>query len=222
MKSYIYIIREGSKKKKNYFKIGSSKDVVHPHKQRIRAIQIGNPRKLFLLKKIYNENHFKLEHFLHQCIIEFHHRGEWFYLNQELLLNKLEENIDAFTNLNSTEINKIKSPLKFLSNSKQAKSLAQKSIKARRQNLMNWAKEVNFLELIEEGIKTLENPNLKNVANFLNNKGLKTRRGCFFSGSNLSKQLFRFTETNLSQQLNRLNWNWKKIKENCTINENLT
>ena len=43
-------------KKKNYFKIGSSKDVVNSCNQRIVAIQIGNPRKLFLLKKIYNEN----------------------------------------------------------------------------------------------------------------------------------------------------------------------
>ena len=51
MKSYIYIIREGSKKKKNYFKIGSSKDVVNSYNQRIVGIQIGNPRKLFLLKK---------------------------------------------------------------------------------------------------------------------------------------------------------------------------
>ena len=200
MKSYIYIIREGSKKKKNYFKIGSSKDVVNSYNQRIVGIQIGNPRKLFLLKKIYNENSFKLEYFLHQYIIEFHHRGEWFYLNQELLLNKLEENIDAFTNLNSTEINKIKSPLKNFSDRKTSKLASKKSKEQRMKNTINWAKEVNLIESIKEAIQTLKNPNLTNVSNFLNDKGFRARRGGLIEVSNLHKQI------------KTLGYSWEELK----------
>ena len=177
MKSYIYIIREGSKKKKNYFKIGSSKDVVNSYNQRIVGIQIGNPRKLFLLKKIYNENSFKLEYFLHQYIIDFHHRGEWFYLNQELLLNKLEENIDAFANLNPTEINKIKSPLKSFSNSKIAKEASQRSAENRRRLADEWQKRINLKQEIIDAIKLLKKPTLERVSQLLNSRGLTTIRG---------------------------------------------
>jgi len=107
---------------------------------------------------------------------------------------------------------KIKSPLKFLSNNRQAKLLGQKSATKRRQYAINWAKEVNLFGLIQEAIDTLENPNLKNVATFLNGKGIKTRSGHCFSGSNLHKQLTRFNEVNLRQQINRLGVNWKELK----------
>jgi hypothetical protein len=200
MKSYIYIIREGGKKKKNYFKIGSSKDVVNSYNQRISAIQIGNPRKLYLIEKTYHANFDKLEYFFHKNLMEFHHRGEWFYINQELLLNKIKEIENSFKNLNSTEIKKIKSPLKFLSNRERAKLLAQKSATKRSQLAMDWAKEVSLLDSIREAFDTLENPSLTNVANFLNDKKIRPRRGESMSSSNLHKQI------------KRLGWSWKEFK----------
>ena len=220
-RKHIYIIREGSKRAKNYFKIGKGRDPKRKNDNgRLGQIQIGNPRKLHLIEKIYHSNSDKLEFFLHENLMEFHHRGEWFYLNQELLLNKIKEIENSFKNLNSTEIKKIKSPLKFLSDNEQAKLASQKSTAKRRQNMNNWAKEVNLFGLIQEAIDTLENPNLKNVAKFLNDKGIKTRRGTLFSGSNLHKQVARFNEVNLWQQLNRLGVNWKELKIN--INETNT
>jgi hypothetical protein len=206
-KNYIYIIREGGKKKKNYFKIGSSKDVVNSHNQRIVNIQIGNPRKLFLLKKIYNENSFKLEHFLHQCIIEFHHRGEWFHLNQELLLNKLEENIDAFTNLNSTEINKIKSPLKSFSNSKIAKEANQRSAEKRRRLTDEWQKRINLKQEIIDAIKLLKKPTLERVSQLLNSRGLTTIRGSKFNKNHVLVQIRKMGFKNLKTMIINTNEN---------------
>jgi hypothetical protein len=213
MNEYIYILRESNKRSKNYFKIGKGCDSKRKYDAgRYRHIQIGNPRKLYLIEKIYDANADKLEPFFHKNLMEFHYRGEWFYLNEELFLNKIKEIKNSFKNLNSTEIKKIKSPLKFLSNNEQAKLLGQKSATKRRQYAINWAKEVNLFGLIQEAIDTLENPNLKNVAKFLNNKGVKTRSGHCFSGSNLHKQLTRFNEVNLRQQINRLGVNWKELK----------
>jgi len=200
-RSYLYIMREGSKRPKNYFKIGKGCDSKRRHGEgRYKYIQIGNPRKLHLIEKIYHANADKLEPFFHKNLMEFHHRGEWFYLNEELFLNKIKEIKNSFKNLNSTEIKKIKSPLKFLSNNRQAKLLGQKSATKRRRYAINWAKEVNLFGLIQEAIDTLENPNLKNVANFLNDKKIRPRRGESMNGSNLHKQI------------QRLGWSWKEFK----------
>lgn len=206
-RKHIYILREGGKRSKNYFKIGKGCDPKRKNDAgRYRQIQVGNPRKLHLIEKIYHANTDKLEPFFHKNLMEFHHRGEWFYLNEELFLNKIKEIKNSFKNLNSTEIKKIKSPLKFLSDNEQAKLLAQKSVDKRRKYAINWAKEVNLFGLIQEAIETLENPNLTNVAKFLNDKGIKTRSGHYFSGSNLHKQLIRF------QTLNYFSINWKELK----------
>jgi len=201
MKSYIYIIREGSKKKKNYFKIGSSKDVVNSYKQRISGIQIGNPRKLYLIKKTYHANFDKLEYFFHKNLMEFHHRGEWFYINQELLLNKIKQIENAFENLNSTEIKKIKNSLSPLYSPKVIALANKRSATKRKQNAIDWAEELNLFELIQEAIQTLKNPNLKNVSNFLNGKKVLTPRGSHWTG------------TNLHSQIKRLGWSWKQFKK---------
>lgn len=207
MKSHIYIIREGSKKKKNYFKIGSSQDVVNSYNQRIRGIQVGNPRKLFLLKKIYNENSFKLEYFLHQYIIEFHHRGEWFYLNQELLLNKLKENIDAFTNLDSIEINKIKSPLKSFSNSKIAKEANKRSVESRNQIVKDWENQVGIKNEIQKAIQFARKPTLERISGILNGKGLLSFSSRPWSTGSLQKQIIRLGFKNLKKMIININEN---------------
>jgi hypothetical protein len=206
-KNYIYIIREGGKKKKNYFKIGSSKDVVNSHNQRIRGIQIGNPRKLHLIEKIYHANFDKLECFFHKNLMEFHHRGEWFYLNQELLLNKSKANIDTFANLNPTEINKIKSPLKSFSNSKIAKEANQRSAEKRRRLTDEWQKRINLKQEIIDAIKLLKKPTLERVSQLLNSRGLTTIRGIKFNKTHVLVQIRKMGFKNLKTMIININEN---------------
>jgi hypothetical protein len=201
MNEYIYILRESNKRSKNYFKIGKGCDSKRKHDEaRYKNIQIGNPRKLHLIEKIYHANANKLEPFFHKNLMEFRHRGEWFYLNEELLLNKIKQIKNSFKNLNSTKIKKIKSPLKHLCDPKQVKLFNKKSASIRKKNAINWAKEVNLFGLIQEAIQTLKHPNLKNIAHWLNSKKVLSRRESHWTGSNLHSQI------------QRLGWSWKELK----------
>ena len=94
---HIYIVREGQKRQKNYFKIGSSSSC---KTNRLSALQISNPRELFLVKKIKDNRHLqKLEPYLHKNLENYHKRGEWFYLNEDILsseeINKTKVEIDG-------------------------------------------------------------------------------------------------------------------------------
>ena len=80
MKNYIYIIKEVVNKKKNkpYIKIG----VTHDIKQRLPALQTGNPRELKLMRLIgpfTREQAMSLEKQLHKIMGRHRVNGEWFH-----------------------------------------------------------------------------------------------------------------------------------------------
>lgn len=196
-RDHVYIIREGNKKSKNYFKIGSSKT-----SERLRGCQIGNPRKLHLIEKIIHANADKLEYFFHKNLIEFHHRGEWFYLNQELLLNKIKEIENSFENLNSSEIKKIKRQLSSFSERKIAKEANSISIAKRRSLAKEWAKQTQIVDNIKYAINSSRKPTLESVCLLLNGKGIQTRSGKEWKAGNLKNQIQRLGFKNLKHFIN--------------------
>lgn len=196
--SYIYIFREGKKNKKNYFKIGESSC---PSK-RLIGCQIGNPRKLYNIKTIKSAYSKKLEFFLFNSLNQSHKRGEWFYDNQSVLLNKINKLFLEFNNLKLTNIQKFKCKGAF--NIKgNSLELALKNSSAKRNKLKeDWANKVDFQSNIQYAMQTLDNPTTRSVAKFLNEMGIFSRRGLPWSCGSLYKQMYR------------LNLNWNEMKKN--------
>ena len=79
--------------------------------------------------------------------------------------------------------------------------LATKSTKIRNELAHSWADSIKLRKRIVEAVWSLRQPNLKNVARWLNGEGVVTRRGGRWDGSNLHKQI------------NRLGWSWKELQE---------
>jgi hypothetical protein len=73
-KSIVYFIKTG-----NFIKIGKTNNLFC----RIRSIRVDNPYKIELLGYIENNEHTEKE--LHWKFREYHKKGEWFYLSQEIL-----------------------------------------------------------------------------------------------------------------------------------------
>ena len=74
--SLVYFIQEGSN---GAIKIGYSNQGVE---KRLIELQVGNPRKLYVLRTIEGDK--KLEHELHLFFAKYKLIGEWFYPSKEL------------------------------------------------------------------------------------------------------------------------------------------
>ena len=197
MTSHVYIIREGNKRSKNYFKIGSSKT-----SERLSGCQIGNPRNLFLLKAIEHQNAQKLEFFLHENLLKFHIRGEWFRANHDELLSEINILQTKFKNLNNNDIKKIKRQFTSFSDPKISKKASSISITKRRTLAKEWAKQTQIVDKIKDAINSSRKPTLKSVVLFLNDKGIKSRSGKEWTTGNLGQLIVRLGFNNLKHFIN--------------------
>jgi len=200
--SYIYLIREGKKRQKNYFKIGMSS--LYTNKKngsRLSALQIGNPRELFLIKKIENKDNDKLETYFHQNLQNYHYRGEWFYLNQDILFNKCDAIIQQFNSLSDLDIDNMKGRIGSFAKDSCPKKASQKGLIKRLAMTKDWADQIELKQEIIQAVKMLKSPTLRNVAQVLNGKKVLSRRGLPWSHGTLYAQL------------KVLGWNWNEIKK---------
>jgi len=81
-----------------------------------------------------------------------------------------------------------------------AKELAYQSIDKRRGLAQSWAKSVNLRSRIIDAINQLKNPNLNNVALWLNGQQSYSRTGV------------PWNQVNLRQTMKRLGWSWSELK----------
>lgn len=81
-----------------------------------------------------------------------------------------------------------------------AKELAYRSINKRRALAESWAKSVNLRSRIIDAVNQLKNPNLNNVALWLNGQQSYSRTG------------MPWNQVNLRQTMKRLGWSWKELK----------
>ena len=80
-----------------------------------------------------------------------------------------------------------------------AKKMNQRGLEKRIELAQAWARSIKLKEHIFGAITALKKPNLSSVARWLNGEGLLTRRGS------------KWSPANLSQQVERLGWNWKQM-----------
>ena len=81
-----------------------------------------------------------------------------------------------------------------------AKELAYRSIDKRRGLADSWAKSVNLRSRIIDAVNQLKNPNLNNVALWLNGQQSYSRTGV------------PWNQVNLRQTMKRLGWKWSELK----------
>ena len=81
------------------------------------------------------------------------------------------------------------------------KEMAQRSIDKRRNLAQSWARSVRLKERIIYAVGQLRNPNLNNVALWLNGEQSYSRTGQ------------PWNQVNLRQTMNRLGWSWSELKE---------
>jgi hypothetical protein len=194
---HIYIVREGQKRQKNYFKIGSSSSC---KTNRLSALQISNPRELFLVKKIKDNRHLqKLEPYLHKNLENYHKRGEWFYLNEDILFNECDAIIQQFNSLSDLDIFNIKYINKPFCNPTNARKNALKSNQKRRQSSKKWGN--NLYYYIVDAIRSTDNPTQASVVKYLNDKKVFSRTG---------KPWLQVT---FSHYLIYCGFNWKEMKK---------
>ncbi len=198
--SYIYLIREGKKIQKNYFKIGMS-SLYKNKSDRLSSLQIGNPRELFLIKKIENKHNYKLETYFHQNLQNYHYRGEWFYLNQDILFNECDKIIQQFNSLSDLDIDNCKGRVGAFAKDVCPKDASQKGLIKRLAMTHEWAEQIELRNEIIQSVKMLKVPNLRNVAQVLNGRKILSRRGLPWSHGTLNSQL------------KVLGWNWKEMKK---------
>lgn len=199
---YIYLIREGKKRQKNYFKIGMSS--LYTNKKngsRLSALQIGNPRELFLIKKFENKHNDKLETYFHQNLQNYHYRGEWFYLNQDILFNECDTIIQQFNSLSDLDIDNAKGRIGTFAKDICPKKASKKGLIKRLAMTKDWADQIELKQEIIQAVKMLKTPNLRNVAQVLNGKKVLSRRGLLWSHGTLNAQL------------KVLGWNWREMKK---------
>lgn len=72
---YLYVISEGNS---TFKKIGLTGE--DPNK-RVKQLQTGNPRQLYVVRKIRVSNMKQCETFLHRMFGRYHIRGEWYNLS---------------------------------------------------------------------------------------------------------------------------------------------
>jgi hypothetical protein len=200
--SHIYLIREGKKRQKNYFKIGMSS--FHSNKKngsRLSSLQTGNPRELFLIKKIENNHNDKLETYFHQNLQNYHYRGEWFYLNQDILFNECDTIIQQFNSLSDLDIDNMKGRIGAFAKDVCPKTANKKSLIKRLAMTHEWAEQIELRNEIIQSVKMLKIPNLRNVAQVLNGRKILSRKGLPWSHGTLSAQL------------KVLGWNWDELKK---------
>lgn len=199
--SHIYIVREGQKRQKNYFKIGiSSLYQKRKNRDRLSSLQTGNPRELFLVKKIKDgKNLKKLEPYLHNNLESYHKRGEWFYLNEDLLLNKCDAIIQQFNSLSDLDIDNIKSKSRYLCNSINAKRSAHKSVSLRRESSKKWGNNLYYHAV--DAIRSTDNPTQGNVVKYLNDKKVFSRTGK------------PWVQVTFSHYLKYCGFNWREMKK---------
>jgi hypothetical protein len=87
-KSYLYLIRDGNS---NHYKIGISE---YP-KDRLKCLQIGNKTELKLIACCVHDNARKTEESIHNMLKEFKINGEWFELNEDMIVYILREYYNA-------------------------------------------------------------------------------------------------------------------------------
>jgi hypothetical protein len=80
-----------------------------------------------------------------------------------------------------------------------AKKMNQRGLQKRVELAHAWASSTRLKGHILDAITALKKPNLSSVARWLNGEGLVTRRGS------------KWSPANLSQQVERLGWNWKQM-----------
>lgn len=200
--SHIYLIREGKKKQKNYFKIGMSSLCTNKKNgSRLSSLQIGNPRELFLIKKIENKDNDKLETYFHQNLQNYHYRGEWFYLNQDILFNECDTIIQQFNSLSDLDIDNVKGRIGAFAKGVCPKQASSKGLKVRMQRTKEWADAVGLKNEIINAVKMLKVPNQRNVVQVLNGRNVLSR-----TGKPWSQPIFNC-------QLKVLGWNWNEIKK---------
>ena len=83
-----------------------------------------------------------------------------------------------------------------------ATEMNQKGLQKRVELAQAWASSTKLKEHILDAVTALKKPNLSSVARWLNGEGLLTRRGS------------KWSPANLSQQVDRLGWNWKDLIKN--------
>jgi DNA invertase Pin-like site-specific DNA recombinase len=81
------------------------------------------------------------------------------------------------------------------------KTMNAKSAAKRRELAKAWAESISLRNKVLHAVSELKHPNLKNVARWLNGEKVLTRRGSHWTG------------TNLSQQIQRLGWEWSELSK---------
>jgi DNA invertase Pin-like site-specific DNA recombinase len=79
--------------------------------------------------------------------------------------------------------------------------MGKRSVEARAQITQRWAEAIKFRDRIANAVEQLKNPNLSNVAKWLNGENMTTIKGNTWN------------QVNLRQQMNRLGWSWQEIKK---------
>jgi len=199
---YIYLIREGKKRKKNYFKIGMSSLCTNKkNKSRLSSLQVGNPRELFLIKKIENKHNEKLETYFHQNLQNYRYRGEWFYLNQDILFNECDTIIQQFNSLSDLDIDNMKGRIGSFAKDVCPKTASKKGLTKRLAMTHEWAEQIELRKEIIQSVKMLKVPNQRNVAQALNGRKILSRTGRPWS------------QSTLAGQLKVLGWDWDELKK---------
>ena len=88
MDGWIYLISDVDNTN-NLYKIGITrkKDI----NERLKELQTGNGKKLYLHNSFKTKYPYKVEKMLHNLYSPYHENGEWFRLNQEQIDNFLIE-----------------------------------------------------------------------------------------------------------------------------------